>query len=211
MKLAAAMREPIKTNALRRTGRIPAVVYNRELNISISVNTREFDRVFRAAGSSSLIDLDVDGKKHSVLVKAVQMDKRRREPQHVDFFAVTAGQKVNVGVSLNFEGTPAGVRDGGQLDVQRREVQISIDPRHIPSQVDVDVTELTIGSSLHIGDIVPLLPKEADVLDDLELAVVAVVPPRVAVAEEEAAEEATEPEVIGEEEAEDEAGEESAD
>ncbi len=208
MKLAAAMREPVTNNVLRSTGRIPAVVYNKELNVSISVNLREFDRVFRAAGSSGLIDLDIDGTEHSVLVKAVQMNKRRRVPQHVDFYAVTAGQKVQVGVGLNFEGTPAGVRDGGQLDVQRREVLINIVPRLIPSHLDVDVSGLAIGDSLHISDLVALLPDEAEVIDDLELAIVAVVPPRIAAEAEETGEESAEPEVIGESAAEAEGAEE---
>src|SRR5690554_8198138 len=78
MKLAAEKRDADKVSALRSTGRIPAVVYNKELNIPVSVNTREFDRVFREAGSGTLINLDIGSDRHSVLVKAVQMNKRRR-------------------------------------------------------------------------------------------------------------------------------------
>lgn len=80
MKLAAVKRDAGKASALRTQGRIPAVVYNKELNIPVSVSLREFDRVFRQAGSGNLIDLDLGNEKHSVLVKAVQMNKRRRQP-----------------------------------------------------------------------------------------------------------------------------------
>jgi large subunit ribosomal protein L25 len=198
MKLEARTREPGDPRALRRSGRLPAVVYNKALNVTVSVDERAFDKVFRSTGTSHLIDLDVDGHIHSVLVRAVQMHKRRRVPQHVDFYAVTAGQKLTVAVTIEFVGTPQGVKDGGQLDIQRREVSISVLPRLIPENVVIDVSTLTIGSSLHVSDVVALLPSEAEVLDDLELAIVAVVPPRVAVDEEEAVAD-VEPEVIGEE------------
>lgn len=210
MKLAAQKREAEKPSALRAAGRIPAVVYNREVNVPVSVNIREFDRVFREAGSGTLINLDLGSEKHSVVVKAVQMNKRRRVPQHVDFFAVTAGQKLQVGVNIILEGTPQGVRDGGNLDVQRREVVINVDPRNIPSHFELDVSELTIGDAIHISDLVHLLPEDAELVDNAELTIAAVVAPRVAEADEETEDEASvEPEVIGEE-ASDEAGEEDA-
>src|SRR5690606_15273838 len=123
---------------------------------------------------------DIDGEVHSVLVKQVQMDKRRREPMHVDFYAVTANQAVDVNVPIEFIGTAIDVREDGQLDVQRREVRISVLPRLIPAHLEVDVSGLVVGGTVHVSDVVKLLPSEAKVLDDLELALVAVVPPRVA-------------------------------
>lgn len=206
MKLAAQKRDAEKASALRAAGRIPAVVYNRELNVPVSVNIREFDRVFREAGSGTLINLDLGSETHPVLVKAVQMNKRRRTPQHVDFYAVTAGQKVQVGVDINFEGTPRGVRDdGGAFDVQRREVVIEVDPRNIPSELTIDVSELGIGDALHISDLAHLLPEDADLVDSPELTVAAVVAPRLVEEEEDETTEVTEPEVIGEDETEEEA------
>jgi large subunit ribosomal protein L25 len=204
MKLEARTREPGDPRAMRRSGRVPAIVYNKSLNIPISVDERTFDRVFRAQGTSHLIDLEVDGTVHPVLVRAVQMHKRRRVPQHIDFFAITAGEKVTVNVPIELVGTPQGVRDGGQLDVQRREVAISILPRLIPDHLAIDVSALTIGDSLHVSDLLPLLPSEAEVLDDVELAVVAIVPPRVAEEDVTApVDEEVEPEVIGEHDDED--------
>lgn len=197
MKLEAQKRASGAAGALRNAGRVPAIMYNAKLNVPVSVDLKAFDRVFRAQGTSSIIDLDVDGKVHPVLVKAVQMDKRRRLPQHVDFYAVTAGQAVHVHVPIEFVGTPVGAREGGgQLDVQRREVHISVVPRLIPNNLELDVSGLNIGESLHVSDLKSLLPKEADILDDLELAVVAVVPPRVVTettGEEAAATEEAEP------------------
>lgn len=210
MKLEASKRQPGKANELRSAGRIPAVIYNNEFNQSISVDFRAFDRAFRAQGTSSLIDLDVDGEVHAVLVKQVQMNKRRREPMHVDFFAITANQPVEVAVPIEIVGVAAGVKDhAGMLDVQRREVRISILPRLIPNHVELDISELQIGDSLHVQNLVAGLPSEATVLDDLELAIVAVVPPRLAEEETEEgeAEVMAEPELVGDSEDEAEAEE----
>lgn len=198
MRINAEKRVPGTAAHLRRAGKLPAIVYNRELNEAITVDLRAFDKAFRSQGTSSLIDLVIDGESRSVLVKQVQMDKRRREPMHVDFYAITAGQLLEVNVPIEFVGTPVGVREGGLLDVQRREVRISVLPQNIPNHVTLDVSGLDIGDSLHIGAIVANLPAEAEVLDDLDLALVAVVPPRVAEEDEtEAAAETVEPEVIG--------------
>lgn len=197
MKVSAQKRTPGDTRALRGAGRLPGVVYNKEINVPVSLELREFDKVFRTQGTSSIINLDIGGDEHDVLVKAVQMDKRRRQPLHIDFFAVTANQPVDVYVPFEFVGEAVGAREGGQVDIQRREVHIRILPRLIPSNVEVDISELAINDSLHLGDVIGKLPPQAEVLDDPEEAVIAVLPPRV----EEPAEpvEAAEPEVIGEE------------
>ncbi len=200
MKLTAEKRDGAKAQLLRRQGLVPAIVYNSELNVPVSVDRKAFDKVFRERGTSQVIDLDVDGESHDVLVKAVQMDKRRREPLHVDFYAVTAGQTVEVAVRIIFEGTPAGAKEGGQVDVQRREVGIRILPRLIPESIHVDVSELEMGDSLHVSDVIDLLPSEAEITDDEELTLIAVLSPR---AEEEEEPTPTEgilqPELIGEE------------
>lgn len=207
MRVSAQKRTPGKKGNLRAQGRLPGVVYNKELNIPVSLELREFDKAFRSQGVASLIDLQIDGEGHDVLVKAVQMDKRRRVPLHVDFYAVTAGQPVDVYVPLNFVGTAVGAREGGQTDVQRHQVHIRILPRLIPNHLDVDVSELAINESLHLKDIVAGLPSEAEVLDDPEETIIAILPPRV----EEPAEpvEAAEPEVIGQD-ADDDGGDDAA-
>src|SRR5690606_8989511 len=162
MKLEAIKRVPGKSGDLRRSGRIPAVIYNQEVNQSISIEMRAFDRAFRSQGTSSLIDLDVEGQVYPVIVKQVQMNKRRREPMHVDFFAVTANQPVEVNKPIDLVGIPVGVKDhAGLLDVQRRDVRISILPRLIPSSVQLAVSALNIGDSLHVGSVVGILATEA--------------------------------------------------
>lgn len=204
MKLTAEKRAVEKragqdAASLRRSGRLPAIIYNKGLNVPVSIDLREFDKVFRSQGTSHVIDLEVDGNSHEVLVKDVQMNKRRRLPQHVDFYAVTAGQAVDVRVHLELQGTPVGVREGGQLDVHRREIHIRILPRYIPEHVEIDISGLGMNESIHIGDVVAALPQQATILDDKDLSIVSVLPPRLIEEAEATAEveEEGEPEVIG--------------
>lgn len=195
MELKAESRTAGQSRSLRSTGRLPGVMYNKELNVLVSVDLHTFDRVIRTQGTSSLIDLNIEGETHAVLVKAVQMDKRRRQPLHVDFFAVTAGQPVDVSVPLDYIGNSLGVQEGGQLDIKRRELQISVLPRLIPSSLAVDISELTIGDSLHVRDLPDsLLPEGAKTLDDGDLTLITVVPPRTV--EEPSEFDEVEPEVI---------------
>jgi large subunit ribosomal protein L25 len=196
MELAAQKREAGKTN--RGQGSLPGIVYNREMNVPVAVDMKAFDKVFRSQGTSSIIDLSIDGQNQEVLVKAVQMDKRKRIPQHVDFYAVMANQTVEVNIPISLVGTAQGVRDGGVLDVQKRDVLISILPRLIPQHIDIDVSALKIGDSLHVRDLKSALPAEAEILDDEDITIAAVVPPRAEEPVEAAAAAPTsaEPEVI---------------
>jgi large subunit ribosomal protein L25 len=208
MKLEAEKRQSGHNNQVRRAGRLPAVVYNKELNVPVSVDFRTFDKVFRSQGTANLIDLNVEGDTHQVLVREVQMDKRRRVPLHVDFYAITKGQKVNVGIPIEFVGTSAGQRDGGMLDVKRREVIIDVLPAEIPNTLEVDISDMNIGDSIHISDLRSLLPQTAEIVDDESLTIITVVASRTSVeaaAEEDGAAAITEPEVIGEKSDEDDA------
>lgn len=197
MKLEASSRTTGRSSALRQEGRLPAVVYNKGLNLSVAIELKAFDRVFRQQGTSSLIDLEVDGKNHQVLVREVQMDKRRRVPLHVDFYAITAGQKLEVAVPVIFEGHAKGQEEGGQLDIQRREVTIYVLPSQIPHDVTVDISALEIGDAIHIGDVRAFLPATAEIVDDEALTLITVLAPRLEVEEETEEEEGAEPEVIG--------------
>lgn len=199
MRLEAKTRTSGGGAALRNEGRLPAVVYNKELNMSVAIDAKAFDKVFREQGTSSLIDLDVDGENHQVVVREVQMNKRRRVPIHVDFFAITAGQKLEVAVPVHYDGTSIGQNEGGQLDVQRREISILVLPKDIPHEFHVDISGLTIGDAIHIGDVAAQFPETAELLDDETLTLVTVLPPRLEEEEEPAEDEGAEPEVIGRE------------
>ena len=185
---------------LRSTGRVPATVYGhgREAQ-SLSINTRELERLLdHISAESTVIDLDIDGKPSRTLIREIQRHPFKRQILHVDFQELVAGEKVSVSIPIVLIGVPAGVRmDGGMLDQTMRELEIEVDPANIPNHVEVDVTELTIGSSVHVRDI--KLPEGVEVLDDEDASVCVISAPRAAIEETAAAEGAegeAEPEVI---------------
>src|SRR5688572_2120293 len=164
---------------LRAAGEVPGVIYGhgREPQ-SLTVNAREFDRLAeRVRITSTVIELALDGKTARTLIRELQRHPIKRNVLHIDFQELVAGEKVNVSVPLRFVGTPEGVKTGGGiLEEIMHHVEVRVDPSNIPDHIDVDVTELTIGHSLHIGDL--KLPEGVEVTDDPEQTVAVVSPPK---------------------------------
>ena len=200
---------------LRRNDRIPAVIYGSGRDAEpLTIARTDLENVMSdIRGETTIIELKVGGKKSvQTLIREVQRHPTRLNVIHVDFLEIHAGKKITVGAPIRLVGSPDGVRNqGGILDQIMRELQIRVLPKDLPEHIDVDVTELTVGHSIHVRD---LSIPNAEILHDADDTVATVVAPRVeaepvAVAEE-ATEEAEEPELIrkpkaeGEEEAEDE-------
>ena len=184
---------------LRSEGRIPAVVYGHGRNSqSLSISTRELERLLdHIAAESTVIDLDIDGKASRTLIREIQRHPFKRQILHVDFQELVAGEKITVRLPIVLMGVPDGVRmDGGILDQTMRELSVEVDPSNIPNHVEIDVTKLVIGSSLHVSDIP--LPEGVEVVDDMEASVCVISAPRAAVeaAAAEEGESSAEPEVI---------------
>ncbi len=195
----------------RRDGRIPAVIYGsgREPE-PLMVSSVDFEKLLKTVtGSSTVIELEVGGEKVQTLIREIQRHPTRKRVTHIDFYEIHAGEAITVGVPLHLVGNPEGVRNaGGVLEQFLREVEVEVLPKDIPEVVDVDVTDLSVGGSLHLSDIeIP----NARILADPSTTICTVVPPRVeeepVVAEVEELEEGVEPELIrkpkDEEEAED--------
>ena len=191
--------------SLRREGRVPAVIYGhgREPK-SLSINTRDLEKLLEhISAENTVIDLDLDGTSSRTLIREIQRHPFKRQILHVDFQALVAGEKVTVNIPIVLNGIPEGVRlEGGVLDQTLRELEIEVDPSDIPDHVEIDVTNMVIGDSLHVSDI--KLPAGVKVLDDPETSVAVLAAPRAVIEEapaveavEGAAEGATEPEVIG--------------
>ncbi len=183
---------------LRSSGFVPAVVYGhgRETQ-SLAVAQTELDRVLpRLARGSTVFDLTVDGQTVQALIREIQRHPTKKTVTHLDFYEIHAGERITLDVPVTLVGSPEGVRNaGGVLEQFLRALEIEVLPRDIPEHIEVDVTDLGIGHSLHVSDIsVP----NAVVLSDPHTTICTVVPPRV---EEEpvpelAEEEAAEPELI---------------
>jgi large subunit ribosomal protein L25 len=152
---------------LRQAGQVPAVIYGHGREPQpLVINTREIDKLLsQVSAASTVIELNVGGTMSRTLIREIQRHPFKRHIMHVDFQELVAGEKVTVSVPLRFTGVAEGVRNsGGILEETMHQVHIRVDPSSIPDHVDVDVTALTIGHSLHIRDI--QLPEGVLVLDD---------------------------------------------
>lgn len=168
---------------LRAAGRIPGVCYGRgEETVAVTVDPIALRRLIEGsdAGMNTVIHLraqgsPIDGK--MVLLRELQRDPVRGAFMHADFYAVDVQQVVEVSVPIRIVGKARGVEFGGILDHALREIELACLPLAIPREITVDVSELDLGSSLHVRDLA--LPEGVQLISDLDLSVVSVVAPKV--------------------------------
>jgi len=165
---------------LRANGRTPAVFYGpRTETIPLTIDPRELAKSLHTeAGGNVLINLNIrkgdqiDEK--VVMVKEVQIDPLQRTPLHADLYEVAMDEMIVVEVPIHLVGRPEGVKMGGILEQVRRVVQIQCFPGDIPRSIDVDVSSLRIGDSIHGAD---LRVEKAKILLDSTITIATVVPP----------------------------------
>ena len=184
----------------RRAGRVPAVIYGHHREpASLTVDANALSRLLTVEhGMRALLDIAVDGKAPvKALIREIQRNPvRRQDIVHIDLYEVNANEKITVKVPVHLTGTADGVRNGGGiLEHPMRELTVKVLPADIPEHFEVDVTNLVIGKSIHVSEL--SIPK-AEIMDEGNLVVAAVVAPRVeeVAAPTDAAAATAEPEVI---------------
>ncbi len=184
---------------LRRQGFVPGVVYQPGgPSLALSLPDRDLRRAL-AEGRTAVIDLTVDGSgARPVLLKDWHLDPVRGNVLHVDFQEVDLTVEVEAPVGLVLVGVPAGVKEGGVLDQTVREIVVRALPDTLPDHLEIDVSELDIGSSTSVADITA--PGGVTIVTEPEIVVASVVAPSVEVEPE--PEEAEEELLEGEEPAE---------
>jgi len=171
-----------KCGRLRRRNLTPAVIYgHKEDTVHISVDTEALTHVIEEG--SRMVTLDVEGTAETVLVRDVQFDTFGDEVLHVDFIRVAMDEEVEVEVELNFHGTPAGIEEGGVLEISSHNVLVACLPSSIPDEVRVEVGHLAMGDSLHVSDITA--PEGVQLVDEPETVLAHVAAPSVLKAAEE--------------------------
>src|SRR5881296_4018835 len=202
VSLSATVREETGKGAARQARfqkKVPAVIYGHgRPTQTLMVDALALEKALTGIEpESTLIELTVDGKKVKTLIREIQRHPLRPDIIHVDFYEIHATEKVKLKVPVHLVGSPDGVRNaGGVLDQVTREVEIEVLPENIPERVELDVTALKIGDSLHVRD---LTIPNAKLLTEADLTIATVVPPRaeeVAAPTPEAAAEVAEPELI---------------
>jgi large subunit ribosomal protein L25 len=166
--------------SLRRDGRLPAVIYGHARQpLSLSVGERDFERLLeKYAAENTVIELSIDGSMSRTLIREIQRHPVRRNVLHVDFQELVAGERVIVRIPIVLQGIPEGVRNsGGILSQIMQELECRVDPLNMPGKIDVDVTDVAIGRSIHVSEIT--IPVGVEVIDEPEATICIVAAPKV--------------------------------
>jgi large subunit ribosomal protein L25 len=163
----------------RAAGRIPGVLYGHgEEPVPVTVQAREFDLALRGhKGGNPIVNLAVGGGEYTALIRDVQNDPLSHDILHLDFQHISLTETIEVKVAVHLTGLPIGVKDGGGiLETILRDIEVRCLPTAIPSSIEVDVSHLAIGDSVHVRDVsVP----DVTILNDGDETIATVVPPTV--------------------------------
>lgn len=176
-------------NKIRNEGKIPAVVYGFGANnTSVKVDEPEFIKVIREVGRNGVIELGVGSKTIKVMVSDYQIDPIKNQITHIDFLSINMKSELTVDVVVNLTGEAVGAKEGGVVQQPLFQLSVTATPDEIPESIEVDVTELNVGDSILVGDL--KANKSYTINNEDDEAIVSVVPPTVAPAEGEEAEDA---------------------
>jgi large subunit ribosomal protein L25 len=181
VQLKAKVRETKQNiKKLRSAGEVPAVLYGHNVkNISLAVKKAEFDKAFKKAGESTIVDLVTeDGKTHPVLIHDVQLHYLTSEPIHIDFYQVSMTEKLKAKVALEFLGeSPAVKTQGGVLVKVLNEVEVQCLPADLPHNIPVDISSLVdFSHAIHVKDL--KVSDKVQIMTPTEEVVIKVQPPR---------------------------------
>ena len=184
---------------LRKAGQVPAVLYGPQTeSVLLSVDIKEFEQILKKGNIGSLIlNLVIqNGKKITkpAMIKELQSHPVTGVFLHIDFYEIDMQRKINVMIPVVTKGVSKGVELGGLLQIIRREVEVLCMPGDIPESIEIDITDLDVGDSVHVEEIP--LGDNVEIPSDVNFTVLTIVSPKV-----EAVEEEEEEELEGEEEA----------
>ena len=139
----------------RKQGKIPAVVYGKEIKpASIVVDSKAFMSIVEANGANVVINLKMKDGNQAAIIKELQRNILTQAPMHIDFQAISLKDKIEVSVPIHIEGVADGVKNfGGLMEFIEREVKVSCLPTNIPQKISVDVSPLGLGQGITIASL----------------------------------------------------------
>jgi large subunit ribosomal protein L25 len=184
-ELKAEAREKVgkgSAREIRRNGKVPAVIYGeKQPPLAIALSYKEiFYKIHGGGFKTTVATIDVDGQKIRVLPKDYQMDPVKDFPMHVDFLRVGEHSTVTVNVPVHFlnDTKSPGIKRGGVLNIVRHEIELQVPADQIPDAIEIDLTGLKIGDSIHISAV--KLPKLAELtITDRDFTIATIAAPAV--------------------------------
>lgn len=136
---------------LRRADKIPAIVYGAKAPLPVTIDGFDFRKKFKVIQENMIIDLTCGKKKMQVFIKDYDQNIIDGQLIHIDFFEIEKGKMFKTRVPVTCIGVPAGVRDGGILEHKFNEIEIECLPKDMPESIELDISELGLGESIHVG------------------------------------------------------------
>jgi len=165
------------TRHMRQNGEIPAVIYGESGHRNLKLNAHEFMMAYRKlSGGAALIELKTDGEAEGMfaIIQDMQRNTQTDAFLHIDFKEIVRGKEMETDIPVHTLGTPDGVRNyGGVLEVSSHTLRVRCRPRNLPEYIEVEVSALEIGKSIHLSEISP--PEGVTFLDDPDTVVAACV------------------------------------
>lgn len=166
---------------LRREGKIPAILYGKDTTpIPISIDAKEWNRLKNKIKSTSIVSLEIEGNGYSekrfAMLKEVQRDFLNLNVLHLDFLQISLQREIEVEIPIVLVGKAKGVERGGIVEQHLRSIVVECLPTKIPEKIELDITDLDIGDSLHVHEV--SIP-DVKLVEHPEVAIVTIVPPEV--------------------------------
>ena len=152
--LSAETRETnkIASRALRNQGRVPCVVYGGEKQVYFSASENDLNKLVNTP-DVFLVTFEVEAEKFQAIIQDIQFHPVTDKIIHVDFLQAFDDKEVTVNIPVRFEGTPVGVRNGGNISVRRRSIITRALPGNLPDAITLNIEDIKIGKFIYIGDI----------------------------------------------------------
>lgn len=175
MKLKSTFRGDTGTSRskkIRQEGSIPAVLYGKDIDVkTITVDTKDFKEILKSEGRNAIVDIELDGESYFAMLKDVQTHPITNDILHLEFYNIDRSQKVEVTIPIRLVGKEISKIEGAVVH-QLDEVEIRCPSTKIPRQIELDITELTLGHSLHVSDLEKI--EDIEILNDPEEMIVSV-------------------------------------
>lgn len=178
---------------------IPGVVYSKgKETVHVAVNKLEFEKVYRVAGTTSLLNLELDGRSIPAIIKEVQRHPFKSEVLHVDFQELNMNEKVKITIPVVLLNRDSIKTQPSVLVQQLDEIEVECLPSHIPSTAEADVQDMDFDTTIFVSDLDVAKDENITILGELDSVVCTLTEPSMSAEDEENEDEITEPEVIGE-------------
>ena len=164
--------------SLRKVGKIPGVIYGTGMvPQKINIDEKALHQLVMTKGEGGLLSLEINNNTYNAMIKELQRDAIKGTLLHVDLLQVSLKDKIETKVSIVLKGNPEGLKEGGVLQQQLRELEIKCLPTDIPDSLEVDITNLKVGDNITAGE----LSFDVEILNSPEEVIATVLAPRLVV------------------------------